>query len=161
LITELRRRQSDARERIARLAKRRPKPVAELARESQYLTGSKRLEQIQLALQFLLRSIGDGLAWKALGYDRRAISVIGRGERVAWLSESVGWQAEIAALEHFWSRGELAIHNDMTNCLRHGDLTVVSPGRRTVELYEGKTAGKEDPRQTERMEEVVATLGQG
>ncbi len=161
LIAGLRRRQRDARERISTLAKQRPKPVPELAREDHYLAGAKHLEQVQLALQFQLRSVGDGLALKALGYDRRAITVIGRGERVAWLSDSEGWRAEVAVLERFWSRGELAIHNDMTNCLRHGDVTVVSPARRTVELYEVKAGSKEDQRQTKRMEEVVATLGQG
>lgn len=161
LIKNLRDRQEARRSRIAALALRRPKPVTELTVQGHHVAGERQAERVELALQALLRTVGDGLAWRILGYDRRAIRIIGRGERVAWLSEGVGLAAELEALEEFWGQGAFAILNDMTNCLRHGDLTVVRPEDRTLELVEVKVADREKPAQVRRMEEVAGVLNQG
>jgi hypothetical protein len=142
VIKGLRERQAERRSRIVALAKQRPKPIAALTNEGQHVAGEKAAEQVQLALQALLRSVGDGLAWRAVGYDRRAIRIIGRGHRVAWFSEGKGLDAELSALEDFWKQGAVAVLNDMTNCLRHGDITVVRSERETLELVEIKAGGR-------------------
>src|SRR5205823_254241 len=110
-------------------------------------------------LQHALRRIADGLAWKALRYDRLAIAVFGQGRRVGRLAGGVGFDAELAAMESFWERGILAIHNDMTNVLRHGDLTAVRwprSGDLEVDVVEVK-AGRADP-DSAQMRRIAAAI---
>lgn len=161
LIGELRERQQERRETVAELAAQRPKPVALLRREDEHIKGEKALERVLLALQSLVRSIADGLAWYALEYDRRAVQVIGRGDRVAWLSDGPGLRAEIGVLQDAWERDLFAVLNDSTNCLRHGDVTAVSRAARTIELYEVKAGDGANAGQSKRMEEVASVLNSG
>jgi hypothetical protein len=89
--------------------------------------------EVEEALLSLLRVIGDGIAWRAMGYDRAAFGILGVGTRVGRLAADEGLDPEIAQLEAFWQDGVFAIHNDLTSCLRHGDVTAVYPdGRREV-----------------------------
>jgi hypothetical protein len=105
--------------------------------------------------------IGDGLAWKCLGHDRAAITILGRGERVAWLSDGAGWEAEASALEHQHRAGHFALLNDLTTCLRHGDITVIEPERRAI--YEVKAGGlaPDDSAQMTRLREAVDFVNTG
>lgn len=66
------------------------------------------------------------------------------------------YTAERPVLVRLLNQLHSADSNDELIGLRHGDVTVVSPARRTVELYEVKAGSNEDQRQTKRMEEVVA-----
>jgi hypothetical protein len=78
-----------------------------------------------------------------LRYDRRAITVLGQGERVGRLAGGVGGDAEIQQLGRLWEEeGVFTIHNDLTNCLRHGDLTAVryDNGGLDVQLIEVKAS---------------------
>lgn len=115
----------------------------------------------QQALQSVLRTVGDGLAWKALGYDRAAITVLGNGTRVDRLASAEGLESELAVLEEYWDRGVFAIHNDITGCLKHGDVTAVfSSGRR--EVVEVKATEEPSPNspQMRRLTDTTSLINQ-
>lgn len=125
----------------------------------------KRQEHVLAGIQHALRCVADGIAWKALRYDRLAIAVFGRGRRVGRLAEGVGFTVELQQLGAFWDRGILALHNDLTNVLRHGDLTVLrwpSHGELEAEVIEVKT-GRVDPNsaQLRRIDAAIEFLQKG
>jgi hypothetical protein len=103
--------------------------------------------------------------WKALRYDRLAITVLGQGRRVGRLAAGSGLDAELNAMGSFWERGILTLHNDLTNVLRHGDLTVVRwprSGDLEADIIEVK-AGRADPSsaQMRRLDSVIEFLQKG
>jgi hypothetical protein len=115
----------------------------------------------QQALQSLLRTVGDGLAWKALGYDRAAITVLGNGTRVDRLTSGEGLDSELAVLAEYWNRGVFAIHNDLTSCLRHGDVTAIFPGgrREVVEVKATQELSPTSP-QMRRLRDATTLVNQ-
>ncbi len=113
-------------------------------------------------MRFTLLSIGDGLAWRVLGYDRAALAILGQGERVARFADGPGFEREVQEIFRFWEDdGVFALHNDLTTCLRHGDLTVRRNG--SVELYEVKLSEHVTPDspQMQRMTDAVTLLNEG
>lgn len=108
-------------------------------------------ESVASAIMHALRSIADGIAWKALRYDRMAIVTFGRGRRVGHLAFGTGLNNELAYRDAYWEHGILALHNDLTNVLRHGDLTLVrwpmGPGMSALEagVEEVKAGWLPDP----------------
>ena len=152
---------------IAELVKHGPKPVPEIQAKQRALELRELQREVSEALRWILRTIGDGLAWRALGYDRRGITVMGRGTRVGRFAEERGFAAEVGLIEEaFNEHGVFALHNDLTTCLRYGDVTVIKPRSeppyREVEIYEVK-AGKLDPNsaQMQRLEKATRLLNQG
>lgn len=82
-----------------------------------------------------LRAVGDGLAWRVLRYNRRIVAALADNDSPGPLVKRAdaepdherGLAAEIDAVNHLWtSEGRVAILNSLTNCLRIGDVTVVS-----------------------------------
>jgi hypothetical protein len=151
----------ELRARIRELAEEQPKPIAAIREQQQVLARVVGQEALMKAVHHALREVGDGIAWQALRYDRRAFSVLGEGERVGRLAGGVGREAEFRALAELWvNEGVFAIHNDMTNCLRHGDLT----GIRNVEaepevtIYEVKAGHSHDEAQLRRLDRATALL---
>jgi hypothetical protein len=115
-----------ARAEIRELAARQPKPLDDIRARQEILKRVEMQELVARASQHMLRQVGDGVAWRALRYDRRAITILGGGERVGRLADGIGREAELAELGRLWEEESVfAIHNDLTNCLRHGDLTVL------------------------------------
>lgn len=117
------------------------------------------------AVMHALRTVADGIAWKALRYDRLAIAVLGRGTRVGRLALGVGFDTELGRLAAYREHDILAIHNDLTNVLRHGDLTLVRrtrDGGLELDIDEVKT-GRLDAgsRQMRRIEDAIAFLQKG
>jgi hypothetical protein len=111
-----------------------------------------------------LRCLGDGIAWKALNYDRRAITVMGNARRVGRLASEDGLIAELAEMDRLWDKEQrFAIHNDLTNCLRHADLTIpgASSGRREVEVAEIKAGRRHRAGQRLRLTEALTFLDTG
>ncbi len=128
------------------------KPVdQERVREIQMVTTAiERSIEVEKALQSLLAVIADGIAWRALRYDRAKIHVLGTGTQVRRLADTAGLIPELLVIEEFWEQGVFAIHNDLTTCLRHGDVTAIHPDGR-IEIIEVKrSAGSENPVQTQR-----------
>jgi hypothetical protein len=121
--------------------------------------------RVQIALAAHVRAITDGLAWKALGYDRAAITVLGRGVRVDRLADDgVGLQAELVALGALSDLEDaVTIHNDLATVLRHGDLTTIYPTRRRVEIREIKAtaAPGEHAPQTVRLSAATELINDG
>jgi hypothetical protein len=71
-----------------------------------------------------LRCVGDGLAWKALGYHRRLIMALGSNRSQANVYRKDGFWCELTVVREVWKReGHLALHHDLTSCLRVSDLT--------------------------------------
>ena len=154
----------EAAARIAELALVEPKPVQLLAEQQTIISRVNRQKRVTKAVQHILREVGDGIAWRALRYDRRAFAVLGRGQRVGRLAGGVGRDAEFAELGRLWDEeGVFAIHNDMTNCLRHGDLTAIRDrdGQIDVTLIEVKAGASRDDVQLERLAQATQLLREG
>ena len=149
---------------IARLVQFAPRPLEEIKALQVRLGLVERQERVAEALQHALRVVADGIAWKALGYERAAIALVGRGRRVGRLATGVGLDAELASIGHLWEAEQIfAIHNDMTNCLRHGDLTTIKWGTpMRVNFAEVKASATADAsRQLRRLDEILALLQRG
>jgi hypothetical protein len=150
---------------IAELAKQTPKRIDQLRAKQEVLDRIKRQELVAKASQHTLRQIGDGMAWRALAYDRRAITILGEGTRVGRLAQGIGRDAELLELARLWEEeGVFAIHNDVTNCLRHGDLTAIreSSTARDVTMMEIKAGPRaEKTPQLERLERATEFLREG
>jgi hypothetical protein len=151
-------------DRIRELARQSPKPIAAITEQQQILDRIRRQERVARAVQHILREVGDGIAWRALRYDRKAFAILGDGQRVGRLAEGVGRDAEFAELGRLWEEEQtFAIHNDMTNCLRHGDLTAVRPHDNQIDitLVEVKAGVSHDVAQLERLDRATTLLREG
>ena len=74
-----------------------------------------------------LRCVGDGLAWKALNYERHLIVAMGSNRSNPNLIDKVGFGCELRVLKDAWeNEGHFAILHDITNCLTVGDVTTCS-----------------------------------
>jgi hypothetical protein len=101
-----------------------PRPVAAMREQQVLLDRLELRDDVCSALQHSMRVIADGIVWRALDYDRTAIAVLGEGTRVGRFANEEGLQPELRRMDDLRERyGVLALHNDMTNCLRVGDVT--------------------------------------
>lgn len=150
---------------IRELAQREPRSMDQVHEKQRVLDRIKMQELVARASQHTLRQIADGISWKALHYDRGAFTILGEGERVGRLASGVGREAELHELGRlFEEEGLFAIHNDLTNCLRHGDLTIIRPrdGGLEVTLAEVKAGPRPDNTpQLARLERATALLREG
>jgi hypothetical protein len=142
---QTRERVKESKARRSSLTAKTPKPVSAIREISEEIKTDEFFDYVLGCALHALRCLGDGLAWKVVDFDRRAITVMGDGRRVGRLADDAGLQAELAELSRLWNReGRFAIHNDLTNCLRHGDLTIPTrlDGPRDVEVAEVKAGSK-------------------
>lgn len=137
---ELNQERAATQQRLRELVQADPKPLDEIKGAQRKLALAERQDRVQVALAAHLRAIADGLVWKALQYDRSAITILSRGTRVDRLADDgVGLQAELNAIGELWDReGAFTVHNDLTTVLRHGDLTTINVGAHSVEIREIK-----------------------
>lgn len=70
------------------------------------------------------RSVGDAMAWRAFGFERRYILSLSRNDAPGDMAGKAGLDAELAFVNAAWREGRFAILHDVTNCLRIGDVTV-------------------------------------
>ena len=136
----------------------RPKPVATLRDVQRQLDEVEWDAEVQRNLHLVPLDVGDALVWRRLRCDRAAITALGQGNRVAWLSDRIGWDAERSAVEQLWRNGVLALISDATTCLRLGDLTCFFSDR--VEIREVKAArlADENDRQQVRLAEAITLI---
>ena len=149
------------RRKIRDLARNEPKPIEAIQEQQALLERVASQETTLKAAHHLIRAVGDGIAWRALQYDRRAFTVLGDGERVGRVASGIGRDAELTALANLWeNEGQFAIHNDMTNCLRHGDLTAIveRDGEVEVTIFEVKAGSSRDNAQLQRLERATELL---
>jgi hypothetical protein len=110
-----------------------------------------------------IRGIGDGVAWRALGYDRAVLRLLGERETKQHLS-SEGTLQELREWSYQFATGSgIAILNALTNCLAFGDVTVVRAdgSAEIVEVKASKTKSSRKIRQKQAMSEVVTLLSSG
>jgi hypothetical protein len=139
--------------------------VAELAEISQRLKRIDAAARAVGAAQGIYRSFGDATVWRALRHDRAMISVLGGGPPVARFAAGKGFEAEQAQIEDLWQRGTFAIHNDLTNCLRNGDVTAFEfeHDKTHISLYEVKSGRKVNThsRQAIRLQRLMGLVNDG
>jgi hypothetical protein len=159
-IVELRERLTELSRRRSELACARPKPINELRAAQSELAEVEWEADLQRALYWLLLDLGDALAWRSLGFNRAAVTVLGLGNRVAWLSDGKGWDAEKAALGQLADQGIHALLNDATTCLRLGDLTCFFEDRVEIrEVKSGRMVPDDDPQQV-RLHDAITLINE-
>jgi hypothetical protein len=114
----------------------------------------------QLARQ--LRTVGDGLAWRCFGYDRRVILALSRNDSPGPLYDKEGLQYEIDQIEQIWNEsGSFALLHDLTNCLRIADLTEFTTDRGAL-FHEIKkkagTNGRTERKQLKRIQAAIDSI---
>lgn len=76
----------------------------------------------RVARQF--RCVGDALAWRVFGFQRKHIIALCQNAPPGVMAGKEGVAAELEAIAQARANGQFAIHHDLTNCLRIGDLTI-------------------------------------
>ena len=109
-----------------------------------------------------LRCVGDALAWRAFGFDRRHIIARCRNQSPGLMLGKEGLDAERQYVDQTWHEdGQFAILHDLTNCLRIGDVTIFGDGGpKTVEIKKNpqRSAGPQR-RRINAAENAVLNLG--
>jgi hypothetical protein len=110
-----------------------------------------------------LRIIGDGIAWRSLGYDRLVMKSLAGAATKQHVSSEGTMQELVEWSMNFDSGQGVPILNSLTNCLAIGDVTVIKNDG-TVEIVEvkgGKAKSSRTVRQKQKMREVVNFLSAG
>lgn len=144
LVLEVERRRSE----ISRVVKRLKKPGGTVPRGAPDLgTGldpsdldSWLLEdEVFERIWRQLKSIGDALAWRAFGFDRRVIVALSRNDSPGLMQGKEGLAKEREFIQTAWrDNGQFVLHHDLTAALRVGDLSVFYDDGRVL-LHEVKT----------------------
>jgi len=151
---------ADLKKKLATLTATQPTPLDAIRDVQSQIADYKRRIDVQDGLRWLMLTIGDGLAWRCLDYDRAMITILGRGQRVAWLSGDEGWAAELEHLRAEYEAGNFALLNDMTTCIRNGDITARRP--EGINVYEVKAGElRDDTPQMRRLQQAVDFINTG
>ena len=84
-----------------------------------------------------LRTVGDAIAWKFLGYNRKQILLMKRGKHSGHFHGKAGTDVEWALFNEHWDAGEPTLLTGLTMCLRTGDL-LVDLGGGEIKIVEAK-----------------------
>jgi hypothetical protein len=102
--------------------------------------------------------VGDGLAWRCFGYDRRMILTLSRNDSAGPMYGKKGLPYERRRIEEIWeSDHHFALHHDLTNCLRIADLTEFTDGGGAL-LREVKAKPHTEKKQRDRAQAVDAIM---
>lgn len=108
-----------------------------------------------------LRTIGDGMAWRRFGYDRRVIVTLARNQSPGAIYGKKGLARELGFIDEFWdTTGQFALHHDSTNCLRIADVTEFHDDGK-IRFVEVKTSARRRAGQTQRAQQAVDALTTG
>ena len=88
----------------------------------------------RVARQF--RCVGDALAWRVFGFERKYITTLARNQSPGMMAGKLGLPAELALVEKAWKDDDqFALMHDLTNCLRIGDISVFTDeGSKQIEV---------------------------
>jgi hypothetical protein len=76
----------------------------------------------RVARQF--RCVGDALAWRVFGFQRKYIIALCQNAPAGVMAGKEGLVAERDHVRQAWHDGRFALQNDLTNCLRIGDIVI-------------------------------------
>lgn len=108
-----------------------------------------------------LRAVGDALAWRALGYDRRAVIALSSNDSPGPMAGKSGLPHELGAAAELRNSGSLGLLNDLTNCLRIGDITEIKPdGSKLLHEIKSNPNARTGP-QRRRMKAAVEAVMDG
>lgn len=108
-----------------------------------------------------LRSVGDGLAWKAFEYDRRPIYALSRNEPSGPMVGKAGLDYELGKVEALWNDEQhFGLLHDLTNCLRISDVTEFDGIRRVVHEVK-KKPGRTVATQKSRAQAAIDAITDG
>lgn len=108
-----------------------------------------------------LRSVGDALAWRASGFDRRYVVALAQNQSPGPMYGKDGIEFELGAVTDTWTReGRFCLLHDLTSCLRIGDLTEFADDGRKY-IREIKRSPRRSPEQTRRMRAAVDAVNHG
>lgn len=125
-ITDVKERLAADKSELKNLARTDPRPVDRFADVHERIALRERLLIREDVIQHVTRCLADGLAWRATSYDRALFAVMGSGvRRVGRFADEAGAAPERETAQRIWDAGALPLFNDMTNCLREGDLTIL------------------------------------
>lgn len=114
-----------------------------------------RSREIYKAHRKMLKEVMDGVAFRLLNFERPVLRQLVEHNGSGHLSE--GFAEEINKAEYIVSEtGYYVILNDLTNFLRYGDLTIISPEGRIID--EVKTTGKARGSQKKALAELINML---
>lgn len=113
------------------------------------------------------RSVGDALAWRAYGYNRRAIVALSRNGSPGPLVKkagsggdpTTGLAYELGRVQDIWrERGRFALLHDLTNCLRIADVSEIEENGKAW-LHEVKAnRNNKSPAQILRMQQAIDSV---
>src|SRR5574341_1083124 len=142
-----------------KLANRLPKAEAqECKNEIDYC--QYKVDEYQYLL-WILRTVGDTLA--CIYISRWDTKLMAAKEHAGALSQKTGFRYELKMWRAAFDVGYMAVLlNDLTNCLRHGDITIVTQDKVTmVEVKSGKQSTPRDHRQRATLNDLVSYLKTG
>lgn len=151
---------------LRRLAPLKPRPQEAIDELRRRIDIRERLHLRDSVLQHISRCLADAMVWRATRSDRALFTVLGDGERVGRFPAEVGAKAERERAQELWDHGVLPLFNDLTNCLRQGDLTVLHGAwpNVMVAVDEVKHSGRRQhkgTRQARRLDRKLELLASG
>jgi len=119
----------------------------------------RRQSQIESSQEFLeiLRAIGDALAF--IFADRFDLKPLAFRDAPGFMSGKRGARLERAMLRTAFKYGHVAVLNDLTHTLRHGDVTVFNPDG-TFRLFEAKSGRGGNYARNKRQFEATQAMAQ-
>ena len=118
-----------------------------------------RIKEYQLLL-ITFRTIVDALAF--IYFDKWDIKPQSIKEPPGFVSEKAGLKFELRILQLVFSLGHIGILNDLTNCLRYGDVSILARDRKLiVEAKSGHSGNARTQRQKSELENIVNYLTYG
>ncbi len=109
-------------------------------------------------LRKAFKSVGDAIAFTFM--DKYSIKQFSQKEDVGFISGKTGFKLEMECFKVGFDHGFTAILHDLTNCLRHGDITYFKKGKPniTLECKSGKSNNKRGNRQINNINEIYKFL---
>ena len=109
-------------------------------------------------MEYCIKQIADGIAWRQLGYDRCAVHELATRQSPGHMERHVAIQEATEAALEVADTGHVVLLNDLTNFLRLGDLTIIRPGGfeiREVKSGDAAAGSRRAKRQKRSMSETT------
>lgn len=108
-----------------------------------------------------LRTVGDALAWRVFGFDRRCIIALSKNAPVSPLIDKAGLEYEIREVEERWRQlGQFSLLHDLTSVIRIGDVTAfTTEGPRLVDDIKANPGNRRSA-QTQRAKRALAVINE-